>query len=146
MTTLDVSELQDLKKVGQAISGDLRLRILNLLRAGEKNLNEIAKALEVPLSTTTVNVQKLEDAGLLKTDFRPGIRGTQKVCSLAYKRICFHLADVDEPEQQEVISMPLGNYALAEPLSPCGICTTERQLGPAGDSRIFFFPSGFRRR
>ncbi|MCP4752490.1 MAG: transcriptional regulator [Proteobacteria bacterium] len=111
-----------------------------MLRSGSKNLNEIATALGIPLSTATVSVQKLEYAGLLKVNFKPGIRGTQKICSLAYDQVRFVLAESESRIESETISMPVGNFVDCQVIPPCGICTSEIQLGSRDDIRVFFSP------
>jgi len=141
MNSLEINRSSDFRKVAQALSGELRIRILELLQKGEKSLNEIASALEIPLSTATVNVQKLDEAGLISIEFRPGVRGTRKVCSLAYERIVFQLGETPRlPYRVEQVSMPVGQFVHAEITPPCGICTAEKQLGNKDDPTAFFYP------
>lgn len=141
MKRLEIQGIHDFRNIAQALSGELRIKILELLARGEQNLNEIARALSIPLSTATVNVQKLEDAGLLRVEFKPGVRGTQKICSLAYNGI---LLDFTDPKSKgeivEEVHMPIGNFIHAHITSPCGICTKDRRLGKKDDITSFFLP------
>lgn len=125
--------------IAQALSGELRIKILELLREGRKNLNEIASALDIPLSTATVNIQKLEEAGLILTTLEPGKRGIQKLCSLAYDQVLFNLAG-DIKSSHEEMTMPVGHYTQAHITAPCGICTSEELLGKVNDIRTFYQP------
>ncbi|MBI9106423.1 MAG: transcriptional regulator [Spirochaetales bacterium] len=141
MESLKIYDIKDIKKIAQALSGEPRLNIIELLSSGSKNLNEIASSLGMPISTATVNVQKLEEAGLLHIDFKPGIRGTQKICSLAYSEISLQIAIKPQIKKSvERISMPIGNFIQSEVTAPCGICTSIEQIGKKNDLRVFFFP------
>jgi predicted transcriptional regulator len=138
MKRLELNSSSEIRKVAQALSGEIRLRMLDLLKGQELSLNEIASALMIPLSTATVNIQKLDEAGLINIDFQPGIRGTRKLCSLAYDTI--NLSLNDPHNGQEEISMPIGHFVNAEINPPCGICTSKEQLGRKDDPTAFFYP------
>lgn len=141
MKRLEIQGIHDFRNIAQALSGELRIKILELLGRGEHNLNEIAHALSIPLSTATVNVQKLEDAGLLRIEFKPGIRGTQKICSLAYNGILLDFRDAESKgDIVEEVHMPIGHFIHAHITPPCGICTKDRRLGKKDDITSFFFP------
>ncbi|MBU2513681.1 ArsR family transcriptional regulator [bacterium] len=141
MEKLEIRDFKAFKTIASALSGELRIRIIELLRSGGKNLHEIAAELEIPLSTATVSVQKLEEAGLLIVNFKPGIRGTQKICSLAFDKVSFILAEPSKPKViTETISMPVGKFTDSQVTVPCGICTAEKQLGSKDDIKVFFFP------
>lgn len=137
MKTLE-AEHENFRLIAQALSGELRIKILELLQGGRKNLNEISSALEIPLSTATVNIQKLEEAGLIITMHEPGKRGIQKLCSLAYDQVLFKLKG--DSAAFEEITMPVGHYTQANITAPCGICTSEKLLGKVNDIRTFFMP------
>ena len=134
---------ENFRKIAQALSGELRIQILDLLQSGQRNLNEISSALNIPLSTATVNIQKLEEAGLIISHLEPGVRGIQKLCSLAYDQVVFNLNNKINPSSFEEISMPVGHYTQAHITSPCGICTSTEKLGKTNDIRAFFFPERF---
>ena len=43
-------------------------------------VNEIAEFLNIPASSMTLHVQVLEEAELIHTELKPGIRGSMKLC------------------------------------------------------------------
>jgi len=141
MNTIELSNLEDIQEVSRALGGKLRLKIIGLLKTGPRNLNEIASALDIPLSTVTVNIRQLHDAGIIRIDKQPGRRGIQKICSIAVNQFTIKLLDAEEsPAGLEIIEMPVGNFVNAEISPPCGICTSEQQLGNKNDIRVFFHP------
>lgn len=44
------------------------------------NVNDIAAELSLPQSTVSTNLQMLEEAGLIRTETRKAMKGSQKVC------------------------------------------------------------------
>ena len=81
----------DLDLVLKALASAPRRRILSLLADRLHNVTEIARALDIPVSTANLHVGALEDAGLLLTEHRPASRGLQKVCTRAYDRVVLRL-------------------------------------------------------
>ncbi|MBU0927155.1 MAG: helix-turn-helix domain-containing protein [Spirochaetes bacterium] len=137
--SLETSDPARIRLIALALGGEVRLRMLGLLSSGSRNMNEIASALGLPLSTATVNVRRLEEAGLVECRPAPGARGTQKIVSRKYGRLVLGLPSPGG-EGARVIDMPIGHFVKAEVAAPCGICTAESRLGKKDDPRAFFFP------
>lgn len=138
MKTLSVTNLRDYQNIAQALSIDTRLQILELLQDKKLNVNEIASSLNIPVSTATVNIKKLEEADLIETELLTGIRGSQKVCSLKYERI---ILDIKIPEKDEnilTIPMPIGQFVRCEVEPTCGIVTDNGPLGLYDDKKSFY--------
>ncbi|MGL1891549.1 MAG: helix-turn-helix domain-containing protein [Spirochaetaceae bacterium] len=128
------------RKVAKALAGEIRIQILELLTNEQKNLNEIATAIDIPLSTATVNVQKLEDAGLISAKLEPGKRGTQKICSLNFNKVIFDIGNKQNMVPFKEISIPVGHFSNAKVTPPCGICTDIHRLGKVNDFRSYYLP------
>ena len=65
----------------KALASPARIKMLKLLhRLGPMNVNEIARALALPQSSVSANVQMLEDVGLIRTEAKRARKGNQKVC------------------------------------------------------------------
>ena len=127
----------------KALASEPRLRILEALSDRLLNVSELAEALDSPLSTVTMHVNVLEEAGLLRAEVRPGERGLQKVCQRVYDTIRLELPvppDAPEPSAVEV-SMPVGAYVGAEVVPTCGIAGPETLIGLADDPAAFFEPN-----
>jgi len=56
------------KKIAQVVSSDLARRILEVLADAPMSTSQIAEKLSLPLTTIQYNVEKLEDAGLIKVE------------------------------------------------------------------------------
>lgn len=126
--------------VVKALANEHRMKIMQMLNDGPLNVNEIAEKLELPFSTTAVNVKKLEDAGLITTEVVPG-RGSQKISSSRYERIIVDLQSEHPAKADSVnIEMPIGDYVDCEVEPTCGLLSAEKILGLQDDPRSFYEP------
>ncbi len=140
--TLELNVL-DFKKIAKSLSNQVRIDILELIRSEELNINEIASRLGIPLSTATVNVQKLEESGLIYSKLQPGIRGSQKICYLNYEKIILNFIDKKNNEKKEntkYISMPIGNFVECKVQPTCGILSEKGPIGFYDDVKSFYLP------
>ncbi len=72
----------------RALSVPARVDMLRLLCSkGPLNVNEIARALELPQSTVATGIMILEEAGLVETKAAKARKGYQKICSALYDEI-----------------------------------------------------------
>lgn len=78
---LTLSDEAQLCEISRALSVPTRVQMLKLLNRDAMNINELAKELEIPVSTAALHVKVLADAGLIFSTVQPGLRGSQKVCS-----------------------------------------------------------------
>jgi len=116
----------------KALASGSRLATLKLLHdAGPQNVNEITDILGLPQSSVSTNIKMLEDAGLVRTQSRKGIKGNQKICSVVYDEVLVKLKDeTDALDDGEIeVSMPVGLYTGYEVTSPCGLCSPESIIG-----------------
>ena len=90
---LSYSDKNEMLSVIKALANESRINILQLLDRGCLNVNEIAETLDLPVSTTALNIKILEEAGLVLTELQPGIRGSMKVSSKACSNIIINLND-----------------------------------------------------
>lgn len=127
-------------EVIKALANEHRMKIMLMLNDGPLNVNEIAEKLDLPFSTTAVNVKKLEDAGLITTEMVPG-RGSQKISSSRYERIIVDLSP-EKPSEEDIlnIEMPIGDYVDCEVEPTCGLLSEEQILGLQDDPRSFYEP------
>ena len=137
---LGLNQEEELLRLGKALASEARIEILKLLRGKEMNVNEIAEQLKIPSSSAAVHVRILEEAGLLDTELRPGIRGARKICSFRGGQVCIDLDSPGEQEQAEVISMPIGNYVDYHVEPTCGIVGPEGLIDEEDEPRCFYNP------
>src|ERR1700733_14539543 len=83
---------EDAVEMCRALALDCRFAILQHLAGGEKNINELGTLLGVSQPTGTKQIQQLEQAGVVVSEYMPGVQGMQKRCRLRYNRLIINLA------------------------------------------------------
>lgn len=143
--SFSLSQIERLCQVAKALSSPLRVKMIGLLASRSMNVNELAEALSMPVSTAALNVRQLEEAGLISTEIQPGIRGAMKLCSRRIDSVSLHLV----PETQDGVSaltlkLPLGSYACAREIRPeCGLVSEHAWIGESNAPRTFYHPDRF---
>lgn len=124
------------------LSSETRLAILELLGSKILNVQQIADALGLSQPTVSSHVQKLEEAGLIATNFERGQRGTQKACSSLFDEITVILASEKPKPRGHVLelNMPLGAYTHHEVSPTCGLAYSESIIGLLDSPKTFYFP------
>ena len=140
--SLSLSEPDRLCPVAKALSSPVRARMLSLLCTRSMNVNELAEALSLPVSTAALNVRQLEEANLIACEIQPGIRGAMKLCSHRIDSIGIRLAaDMRENENTLTIHLPIGSYSTAEHITPqCGMVSDHAWIGDSNTRRTFYHP------
>ena len=139
--SLSIEHPEKLKSIAHALASQLRLDILSTLCSGSMSVGELATALETPLSTIALAVRTLEDAGLIRSELKPGMHGTQKVCFNAVDSITIEL--VPMPRQigalPLILSIPIGSYSIADGIEPtCGMLSATHALGTLDNPAHFY--------
>lgn len=140
-----VFELKNENKIinfAKAVSSESRMKILEVLQNEDMNLNQISEVLDMPAPSVTVNVKKLEKAGLIETEYKPGSHGSQKICRLNYDKVLVNLPGSRELKDQNLIetSMPIGNYKDFEVKPTCGLASEKGVIGILDDENSFLNP------
>ncbi len=132
----------------EALDSSVRIDILHLLKAnGEANLNQLAKSLQLSNGAITAHVRKLQDAGIIKVRSQSGVRGSQKVCTLAATKIILDLFDEDSALKNVYsFDIGIGHYVDYKIKPTCGIVNETVIIGELDDSRYFSFPERFNAR
>jgi predicted transcriptional regulator len=82
---------KDVTKIAKALGSKTRWNILKLLTKEKLDVSRIAKKLEQTEANVSAQVKILENAGLLKSHYEPGLHGVRKVCEPSTKSILFRL-------------------------------------------------------
>ncbi|MFY9176021.1 MAG: ArsR family transcriptional regulator [Clostridiales bacterium] len=124
--------------VYEALASKVRLRIIEILAQGPKNIKELAKALELSSAIMTMHVRKLEKAGIISSQRVKSNGGIQKLCSLAIDRLEIHFPkEMDRQRKYHEIVIPVGHYTDFHILPTCGLATHEKIIGYFDDPRYF---------
>ncbi len=139
---LNLDSPETMRTVAHALSTDLRLQIMTLVVDQAKSVGEIARALNVPVSTAALNVQVLENAGLVATEAQPGIRGTLKLVSRSLDRVSLGLTRDDTRRNTVRVSeLPVGAYSAAEGIQPtCGLAAHDECFNMDDMPSAFWMP------
>lgn len=143
---LNFNDIEKLSEVARALSVPTRVQILLLVSKESMSVNELAEALDLPISTVSMHVNVLLETGLLFSAQQPGIRGRKKVCSRKIDFVQFDFAETFELETDEkiVVNMPIGCYTSADGIqAPCGIVGEHSYLSPDDDAKNFFEPAHY---
>lgn len=126
--------------VAKALSGDVRIRILEALGDQPMSVGQLAEALGVAQPTVSINVQMLEQAELVSSTLGAN---REKICSVNCRQILLDLPTRpgDGLHRIETIEMPIGLYADCSVQPTCGMAAADGSLiGSADDPRAFFMP------
>lgn len=105
------------------------------------NINEIGQALQLSQPTVTKHIQMLEQAGLVASEYMPGVQGMQKRCRLCFEKLVVNFSTPSPKEARvEEISMPIGLYSKAMPSGTCGIANYEKIIGLLDSPQAFLHP------
>jgi predicted transcriptional regulator len=125
-----------------ALASENRLAIMELLGDKILNVQQISDELSISQPTVTNHIQRLEDAGLIATNFKRGQRGTQKACSSLYDEIVL----VITPDKREThsltidLDMPLGAYTDHTVSPTCGLAHRTSIIGLLDEPETFLYP------
>jgi predicted transcriptional regulator len=151
------ASIGDIPLIARALDSELRRKMLQLLRGSDLNIKQLCAALTIPQSTCTMNIQILEKANLIRTQFVPAdIKGSQKLCSLRYEKIMLPLVETGEFIKSNRIEteMPIGLFSDFTVSAPCGLLSSTDVIGyydsvssfldPArASAELIWFSSGF---
>jgi len=73
------------------LANETCLKILAVLSKHSLDVSTLAKKLELTEPTVSVDVQELQNLGLVEVTYAKGRRGIRKICRLAKDRICIKL-------------------------------------------------------
>jgi predicted transcriptional regulator len=120
-----------LPAVARALASPARLRIIGLLASRPHGVAEIAAALKLPLSSTSVNVAALAKAGIIETAGDSSSGKYNKVCRLVAREIWITLPEtVDSGAPKELrVEVPVGAYVDCRVEPTCGVVAPDRVIG-----------------
>ncbi len=130
---------QDFKAL-KGLASDVRLKILEILRKGDKNVNEITQEMGLPQSTIATNIMLLEDARLIETRSLKAFKGTQKICAALYDEFIIEFTEPKAVTDAIEVEMPIGLFIEYKVSPPCGMCSTEKIIGYLDTPASFLEP------
>ena len=126
----------------KALSVKERLDIIRLLRTKSMSVVEIANKLSIAVSSVAFHIKVLEDADIILTEVKPGMRGSMRLCSHNIEKIEMELLSeyIIEKEQNISISMPIGLFYDFKVYPTCGMADEEGIIGAYDAPKGFYDP------
>ncbi len=132
---LDIS--QDSLPVYEALASSVRLTIIQLLSKKKMSVKELASELGLSSAIVTMQVKKLETAGLITTDRL----GRSKVSSLKVDSITVNFPKKIYTAYNTLdTSIPIGQYTNFSIVPPCGLATSDDFIGINDHPKYFMDP------
>jgi predicted transcriptional regulator len=129
-------------EVFKALGNESRWRILSYLGDRFVTINQLARDLGLPASTTSRHIALLEAAGLVHTGMRPASRGLEKVVARRFEAILVDLPRQGGHAEQAIdVSMPIGAYMDFQVEPTCGLASADGLIGLQDDPSSFYDPS-----
>ncbi|MBU5594068.1 ArsR family transcriptional regulator [Amphibacillus sp. MSJ-3] len=127
--------------VYQALASDVRLKMIQLLSKKTYNLKELSEALNLSSPIVKKHIEKLEQAGILRTEKVPGKSGVQRISILLVDHI-----EISFPKKIQLafasyeISVPIGHYTDFSIVPTCGLASDKDFIGPVDQPKYFLAP------
>lgn len=133
-------------RICKALSSTTRLKILNILKNTAMSIQDIAQTLDIPISSTALYIKNLEDAGLVVTETRPGIRGSMRICTCSLHSFYLQTLDyaIDSKDHIAAMDMPVGSYYQCEVQPTCGLADENGVIDAYDSVKSFYSPSRFK--
>jgi predicted transcriptional regulator len=140
---LDLYQSEKSAAVFRALSSSVRLKMLGVVveKSARINISELAEEFSLPLSSAALHVKILEEAGLIFTEEKPGLRGAQKICAILAEDVylnIYHREKKEKPAKNLVYKMPLGNYFDCSITKPCGLAGRNTYIGIEDTGNAFY--------
>lgn len=119
----------------EAFASSARLGIIELLSLRSRNIKELADELNLSSAIVTKHIQKMEEAGLVKSvkSKRDG-----KVCSLVTTGYSLVFPNRNTSVVHDTINLAIGQYFDVQVEPTCGIALKENIIGSLDDPKYFF--------
>lgn len=141
LKSYDIANKNELCQLGRALSSPIRLDILSLLYEEKLIIGEIARQMNLPVSSAAFHLRILEEARLITMESLPGTRGGQKLCSCKVDRVNIELIKKNR-NIGEVFSveMPIGAYTGCQVAPTCGLYSMDGYIGEQDTEYSFYYP------
>lgn len=134
------AEREEICALGRALSSPDRIRIFNLLQERSLNLNEIAKELNLPISSVSHHINVLVESRMVGVNYQPGPKGHMKLCSEMVTTVNIVCSRTEDFESHNLFSyeMPVGMYSECRIFGNCGMSGCDQLLFPPDNPNNFY--------
>ena len=137
---LSIYEDEQIGKVAAALDSEIRRKILRLIDEHSFSISEIAKRLDMPLSSTAFHVKNLQEAGLIRVQERPATRGMTKIVSRRIDEINLRCTIPTNISGTTItrLDIPVGSFVDCKAMPSCGMASAEKMIGLDDTPGIFY--------
>ena len=136
--------LHEARPVFKALASESRIELLNIIRENkDKNLNEIARMLNMTNSAISAHVTKLCEADLIEITSTSGVRGSMKICHPKHTSLFVDMAPAPTSGKWYIQDIKVGHYTSCSVKPTCGLATLHGPIGEYDDPRYFYFQQRF---
>ena len=86
MSEIEVSG-EGVAKIAKALASKTRWEIMKLLQRRNVDVSRIAQTLYQTEANISAQIKILEDAGLVRARYQPGVHGVRKICEPAVEKL-----------------------------------------------------------
>ena len=125
----------------QALSSEMRIKIIELLQQENLSIQDISQRLDISSAMVTKHITILEENNIVESTFEKGIRGRLKICELIKNDVTLIFNANKEHFRENIVKkqIPVGSFYDFNVSAPCGLATAENLIGYADDPRVFYF-------
>ncbi len=128
-----------MEKIAVALSSKTRRDILRVVNDLSYNISEIAKKMDLPISTVAFHVKHLKEAGLVSVQERMMTRGVEKIVSHSVDQIVMNctMASPGCETTSTKFQIPIGSYMDCKVERTCGMASAEKMIGVNDTPSVF---------
>ncbi|MDR2052994.1 MAG: ArsR family transcriptional regulator [Treponema sp.] len=124
-----IDAIQEINKL-KALSSAYRVKMLDILRKQNLNVNELCALMNLPQSTVATHISILEEAGLVTSEKIKARKGNQKRCRTAFSEIIVKFPEAKVEDKPSIdVEMPIGIFTNWAVSPPCGLCSSKKIIG-----------------
>lgn len=135
----DNDDLKRIEAVGVALSSFDRICILQLIADKPMTLTEIARELNIAISSVSYHVGILEQTGFVSINYKPSKKGHVKLCCSKIRDILFTYTSLKDGETgtKFVEKLPVGFFSGCSVVAPCGMANEKGRITIDSPNEMF---------
>ena len=142
---LQITDEDELQNIVQALNASIRRKIMVMLNTSSYSIAEIAKRLNLPISTVSFHINILRIAGFVTVTVKRNTRGNAKLISRQIDHFALDFnAGNSEPENKTFsMEIPIGSFSDARAEASCGMADVNDIIIADDLPGAFFSPQRF---
>ena len=142
---LQITDEDELQDIVQALNASIRRKIMVMLNTSSYSIAEIAKRLNLPISTVSFHINILRNAGFVTVTVKRNTRGNAKLISRQIDHFALDFnAGNSEPENKTFsMEIPIGSFSDARAEASCGMADVNDIIIADDLPGAFFSPQRF---